>query len=267
VAFLLSDFKTTDNWRDYVDDAYKAKIYDEFEQSYWWFIGRRKIVSQKLQKYADDKGRKMLADLGCGSGANLMLFSEFFDVVGVDVSYNRLLYCKEKGLRNLIQSDVCLLPFKDGVLDVVAALDIIEHIENDEHLLSSIQRMLKHEGVLILTVPAYQFLLSPYADAGHKRRYSKRELRKRIEKGGYKILEIGYFNSMLFPLMMIERFYQKFILKKGKPFDVVLKRLPGWLNKTFTVIFKCEAAIIAHGLNMPFGGSIYALCQKRKTLA
>lgn len=246
-----------------MNDEIKANVYDDFEKNYWWFLGRRKIIYDYMLKYIDLGIKINCLDIGCGTGAILLKLKNIATQrVGLDISQNRLLKCGEKGVTQLIRADAALLPIKKISFNLVTALDVIEHIENDVEILKEFKNIIKSGGILILTVPAYQFLFSPYADAQHKRRYTKTTLLKCVEEAGFKIETIHYFNSLLFPLMLIERLHERFFVKKRESFEIVFNKLPQTINTLFSIIFNIERLIIKLGLKFPFGGSIICICKK-----
>ena len=101
------------------------------------------------------------------------------------------------------------LPELDGIEDrtysLIAALDVIEHIDDDQSAIASIATKLRPGGKFIMTVPAHQWMWSVHDVVNHhKRRYSKHGLRQLIERSPLKLGAIGYFNSLLFPLAVAE---------------------------------------------------------------
>src|SRR5436853_178338 len=108
-------------------------IMDEVEGSHWWFVGRRAILESFLEgivrKVKPDTLDPEILDVGCGTGANLEMLSEFGPSKGVDVSDDALEFCKRKGLdvrKGLAEA----LPFNDVTFDITTALDVIEHLDD-----------------------------------------------------------------------------------------------------------------------------------------
>ena len=109
-------------------------IMDEVEGSHWWFVGRRAILETFLRKItAAASGQPSdvrILDVGCGTGANLEMLSQFGKAEGVDVSDDALEFCKRKGLtaqKGLAEK----LPFRDESFDITTALDVVEHLDDD----------------------------------------------------------------------------------------------------------------------------------------
>jgi 2-polyprenyl-3-methyl-5-hydroxy-6-metoxy-1,4-benzoquinol methylase len=79
--------------------------------------------------------------------------------------------------------------------DTILAINVLEHVENDEFVFGQLYRMLRKNGTIILLVPSYKFLYNHIDLAiGHKRRYTKKELQTKIQKCQFIIEEIQSFN-------------------------------------------------------------------------
>ncbi len=144
---------------------------------------------------------------------------------------------------------------KKAHYDLIAALDVIEHIDDDHAALASIATRLKPGGKLLMTVPAHQWMWSAHDVANHhKRRYSKRGLRQLIEASPLKLDRLGYFNSLLFPLAVAERLASKL---RGKE-DADLSLPPRPLNAALEYAFAAERHLIAR-LPLTPGLSLFAV--------
>src|SRR5690242_17641058 len=109
-------------------------IMDEVEGSRWWFVGRRAILESFLKSISEkiriSHSAIRILDVGCGTGANLEMLSQFGTAEGVDVSDDALEFCRQKGLT--VQKGLAeKLPFDDGSFDVTTALDVVEHLDDD----------------------------------------------------------------------------------------------------------------------------------------
>jgi len=151
------------------------------------------------------------------------------------------------------------LPALSGVperhYDLIAALDVIEHIDDDTAAIASIARRLKPGGKLLVTVPAHRWMWSAHdAVNHHKRRYSKRMLQSLIRSSPLKLDAIGYFNSLLFPIAVAERLYSKV---RGKN-DADLALPPKPLNSILESVFSAERYFVGR-LPLPPGLSLFAV--------
>src|SRR3954466_1296493 len=121
-------------------------IMREVEDTHWWFAGRRRILKGLLRQIVSDSGavgRPRILDVGCGTGANLELLGEFGDAEGVDVSPDALHFCRDRGLDKVHLGAAEELPFGDETFDIVTALNVVEHLDDDVAGLKEMYRVLK----------------------------------------------------------------------------------------------------------------------------
>ena len=230
----------------------------ELEDTYWWFVARRELAIQFLAQVVPPDAK--ILDVGCGTGKGQESFGKLGTVFGVDFSQDALMFCHERGLERIARANAEALPIQSEVFDTVVTLDTIEHIPDDHKAVSEIARILKPGGVLLLNVPAYQWLWGPHDVAlMHQRRYTRTQVRNLLTTNGFKIERLSYHIFFLFPLVALSRFLSKF--KKGEP-DAKLPSIPRWVEAMFTIIQRGEAAIITRS-NLPWGSSIVAVARKR----
>ncbi len=228
------------------------------EDFYWWFKGRRQIV---LSALGNIKPLKVL-DIGCGTGANLPLFDG--QIVGLDISFKALTFAKRrKKDALLIQGRAEALPFKEETFDLVLALDLLEHLADDVKGLREMYRVLKKGGILLVTVPAYKFLWSEHDEAlGHFRRYSKGEIKGKLEGVGFSIKFISHAIVLPFFPIALFRMLQKILRRANKQPKSSLIILPPFLNNLLYSLLLREAKLIARGISFPFGVSIICRVEK-----
>lgn len=237
------------------------KTYFEVEKNHWWFRVRRNLIFDLLSKYRIKKESKIL-DFGCGSGFGAgELQHQGFNVFGVDVSEEAIEFGRSRAIQNLSVSKGDNLNFAEGSFDMVMALDVIEHVKDDEHAIKEIERVLKPGAVAIITVPAYQWMWGVQDNISHHfRRYTAGSLAKVLNKNfDLKILRKTYFNTFLFPPIAVVRILSKWfnLKERESDFDINSK----WLNKPFFFIFDLERKFLRH-INFPFGVSILLVAEK-----
>lgn len=204
--------------------------------TYWWFKGKYKIVNKLINKMIKKSYIPEVLDLGCGPA----YFSRFYRYTGIDCSIPSEFSCGSI-IKARIE-DVKL----DKKYDVILALDILEHLEDDRVICRYLRNNLKDNGIAIVTVPAYQWLFSEHDRVcRHYRRYSKKQLKDLLSEFEYKIY---YYNTLLFPVELIYR-----IVTKGRN---NLKPLPKPLNVVLYVIFSFEYYLLPL---LPFGMSLIAI--------
>src|SRR5579871_3611866 len=112
----------------------------EMEETYWWFLARRKLVCQLIDRLALPAHSRLL-DVGCGTGANLKAFNKEFERFGIDVSNAALEFCHMRGLTSLLQGTIEQSGLKHDNFDVVTALDVLEHVDDDMKALHELLRI------------------------------------------------------------------------------------------------------------------------------
>ena len=100
-----------------------AIMYD-VEGTHWWFVGRRRIISDFVKRIISDlkRERPRILDVGCGTGANLEMLSRFGEAEGVDVSAEALAFCRTRGIQSVRQGEAGQLPYDDNSFDLVTGL-------------------------------------------------------------------------------------------------------------------------------------------------
>ena len=234
-------------------------IENKVESFHWWFVVRRKLLKSILSSISVPLN-SLAIDIGCGAGSNLKaLASSGLNPVGLDQSTYVLSLIRAKTGFPLLAGDLNRLPIKTNSVGLIIAMDILEHLENDENGIGELYRALAKGGVLILTVPAFKFL-SGIQDivTGHKRRYSKREVTSKLRGKGFDILRSSYFNFFLFfPILMARQIIHFFGLK----IESENKINSPLINSFLKAIFSLELYLIKY-ISFPFGVSIFCIARK-----
>ena len=233
------------------------------EEANFWFQSRNQLILWALGKYCPSF--QSLLEVGCGTGfvlsgiakqfPHVKLFGSELFTAGLHFAISRLPSVK------FMQMDASNIPFREE-FDVIGAFDVLEHIENDERVLTEMQAALNTQGYMLLTVPQHTWLWSPIDEyACHVRRYSISSLIKKIENAGFQIVRSTSFITTLLPLMMISRFVQKNLLD-GK-FDATRElQVAPWLNAFLRQALQFELLCIKKGFSFPAGGSRLIVAMK-----
>jgi SAM-dependent methyltransferase len=245
------------------------KTYFAIEKDHWLMKVRRRIVRDQLEKYArvllapPGEAAKKILDFGSGSGFLVNeLQKQGIDAYGVDNSAEAISYGTSLDIKNLsVLANKSPLHFADGYFDCVLAMDVLEHLPEEQYVLSELKRVLKKDGVLVITVPAYMFLWGRQDEVSqHFRRYTMGRIIEVIRTSGdFDILKRSYFNTFLFPLVALVRMGSWLLNHKGQGSDFEMNNK--LLNMLFFAIFDLERRIL-RVLNYPFGVSILLVLKK-----
>jgi len=246
-----------------VDKQYELK-YHKLEKDYWWFRARRDMIFKLLRHMKVHHNCKIL-DLGCASG-HLITFLEkkgFKNISGIDISKEAIKKCREKGMKDTFIRDCADTKFKNRAFDVLIASDVLEHIETDSIALSEWNRILKKNGILIVFVPAFNFLWSKHDEVNyHYRRYSRKKLLDDLKKSNFTIVRASYWNFSLFIPISFLRILQFFTSKISGGKEDQLFQLPHIINKVLLYLLKLENTLLEKSLTYPYGLSVLAVGKK-----
>ena len=232
------------------------------EQSHWWYTGRRKILANFVEdicRRVTDR-RPRILDVGCGTGANLLMLSEYGDAEGVDISKDALAFCRERGLDKVKLGAGEKLPYDDGTFDSVTAFDVVEHMDDDLAGLREMRRVLRPGGRVLLFVPTFMFLWGVQDDvSNHRRRYRLPELRGVLEKAGFEIERTTYANITFFlPILFVRKLMRVMGIKAETENNINVTALNGVLGR----VLGAESVVMKY-MDIPFGVS--GLCVARKS--
>ena len=250
---------------DMEHDEYK--IMGDIEDAYWWFVGKQFLVEKVLNEYClGDTGEARILDIGCGTGGILKLMKKYGAVCGIDFSPAALEFSKQSGCGCLVCSDVGRhIPFKDNTFTAVTCLDVMEHLDNEGTLLEETFRVCKPGGHIVITVPAFNALWSAHDEAlHHKRRYTRRQMLRRIDRLNCSVIKVSYFNTLLFIPILVTRKLKGFLDRDKPPRSDFFMKLPGWINTALRVLYTAEIVCLSR-LNFPFGVSLLVILQKPDT--
>ena len=232
----------------------------ELDERHWWYQARREVLAELIRREAQLPANAQILEIGCGTGHNLAMLGQFGHVEGLELDEEARTVAEGRLGRKVMSAP---LPELAGVpekhYDLIGAFDVIEHIDDDRAAVASIATRLKPGGKFVMTVPAHQWMWSAHDVVNHhKRRYSKRSLARLIYGSPLRLVKVGYFNSLLFPLAVAERAASK--LRGMEDADVKLP--PALLNAALERIFASERYLIGR-LPLPPGLSLFAVAASR----
>ncbi len=240
--------------------AHHYPILYQVEETHWWYLGRRRIIQslvEKISKSLNNSNPKIL-DVGCGTGANLKMLAECGSVEGVDISPQAVEFCRERGLNSVKLGAIEELPYENESFEIVTALDVVEHLDDDVAGLREMRRVLRHDGRLLLFVPAFMFLWGVQDDvSNHRRRYTLPRLLKAVEAAGFAVEWSSYANiSFFLPVLLVRSVMRWLRLRADTEYGINISLM----NGPFSELFAAERFIFERG-KLPFGVS--AVCIAR----
>ena len=234
----------------------------EVEDWHWWYRVRRDILDQQLARLGLDPARARILDLGCGTGGASLTLSRHGRAIALDRSPDSFRMSLDRPYAHrVVASAGATLPFGDATFDVVCALDILEHLDDDVAAAQELYRVCKPGGTIIAYVPAFQMLWGYNDDySHHKRRYVKSQLAGVLIRAGFEVTESGYFNAVLFLPTLAARLVQRVAPRLTDGMEHSTKPSP--LNGVLTSLFRAELPLLRRG-PLPFGTSAYAIGARR----
>lgn len=237
----------------------------QLEDTYWWFVGRRHLVRDLIERFAPDEPRVIL-DAGCGTGGTLSYLRGAGELWGCDVAPEALEACRDRGFENLRGSSVDAIEFPEERFDVVVSCDVVEHVEQDERAMAEMARVLRPGGILVLTAPAHRWLWTAHDEAlDHLRRYESAELRELIEGAGLEIELYSKAVAIAMPAILGAVAYRRAVrLLTGNddgPKQTALFELPRPLNRMLIWMLDVETWLMRY-ISLPIGASLVAVARK-----
>jgi SAM-dependent methyltransferase len=225
------------------------------EDRMWWFGGlHANLIAAWHGRRAPDHSR--LLDAGCGTGGFLTRVAAAARggaLFGVELDPEAGRLARDKSGAAVVTGNVNALPFADRAFDVIVSADVLCHHGVEERAaLAGFRRCLRPGGVLVLNLPAYRWLFSAHDTAvDNARRYDRTELLMLLRESGFAAPEARYWNSFLFPLMLLRR---KLLRRRSEQSEVAL--MPAAVEWFFAACLALERRLVAAGISLPFGGSI-----------
>ncbi|HSG00834.1 MAG TPA: class I SAM-dependent methyltransferase [Vicinamibacterales bacterium] len=238
--------------------AERLEMIGSLERTHFWFVARRALVLHLLARYSH-RNSSVVVDVGCGTGLLAAALARRGDrVVALDFRPEGLRRLEPSGLALWpVQSSATDLPLEAGTADVVLALDVFEHVD-DEAAIGEAVRVLKPGGTLVITVPAMPSLWSARdEEAGHLRRYTRRTLVDLIRQAGLELVDIRFYQFLLLPFVVLTRV----LGKRWGGTQRAEERPGGLVNRVCLVVNRFEVAL-SDVVAWPLGSSLAAVARK-----
>lgn len=234
-------------------------IYDrmaQYDSQHWWYLARRDIIASVIERKITLPADARLLEIGCGTGHNLPMLSRFGNVDAVEIDEEARRVASQRLGREVYSAPLPTLEgIEAGKYDLVALLDVLEHVEADVDALKSIVKRLRPGGRILVTVPAFPFLWSAHDVVNHHyRRYTRASLTKVLGDAGLTLSMLSWFNSILFPCVATARLWGKMRHKDDS--DDALPAPP--VNRMLRRVFGIERHLIGR-IPMTPGVSLMAI--------
>lgn len=235
----------------------EEQVYPVFNlDGWWWSRGRRALIRALMARYADGVQERKVLEIGCGTGAMIKELEPLAaSVCGLDISPAALRYCRQRGIDSVCVADAACLPYQGSRFDLIIGIDVLEHVDDDAAALREIYRVCRPGGLLILTVPAFQFLWSRRDEQNHhKRRYTLSQFRDRVLEAGFIVNRASYINMpLLLPLFLLVKVGHLLRRSPSMKMDFVL--VPPPVNALLSAVVEREASWLRRA-DLPIGTSI-----------
>jgi len=247
------------------------EIMYRLEKTYWWYQSLHELVEWVI------KGLNLkslcILDAGCGTGAMSEILSKYGNVECIDFAPEAIEFCRLRGLDNTVLGDLNEWIGKQNYYDVIVCLDVLYHraIINDDEIVRKFYASLKEKGMLVLNLPAYDFLNREHDIAvGGARRYTKNNVVHTLTNIGFSISIITYRLPLLFLFLAIRKLTE--IPSRHLKYDAFsghtdpesdLKPLPSFINTILLLMTRLEYLLIRQRIFMPFGSSLFVVARKQ----
>jgi len=232
----------------------------------WWFAALHANLLLLHRRAASEAAPQALLDAGCGTGGLLAQIVSKYPgrmAVGLDAEPVACALAAAKSGRPVCAGSVNALPFADETFGAIFSADVLCHAGVDERrALAEFHRCLGDDGLLMLSLPAYQWMMSHHDLAvSNVRRYTRSGITGLLQAAGFRVAFAGYWNMLLFPLMVLTR---KLLPDDAAPTSDV-RSYSAPVEAVCRAATALERVLLRRGIQLPFGGSVIAVATKQRS--
>jgi SAM-dependent methyltransferase len=235
------------------------------ERDHWWFRGMRRLVAALLDERLPAEPGARVLDAGCGTGGTTAWLRRYGEVVGVDLAAEAAPFWPQAGLRRMARGSVAALPFRSESFSLVTCFDVLYHrqVGDEAPALAEFRRVLRPGGLLLLRLPAYDWLQGGHDAAVHTRhRYTRAEVLATVRAVGFSVEAATYANCFWFPRALAKRVSERWRGASQEEMAVP----PAPLNAALLGVLGLEAHV-APRWPLPFGLSVLVLARNPASVA
>jgi SAM-dependent methyltransferase len=231
------------------------------EQRQWWYRGTREICFSMLRPFLPDGRRLEILDVGCGTGGNLLELARHGHARGLDLDPLCVQYCQQKGL-DVSVGTMADLQEPPASLDLLTLFDVLYHAEPDEtvSILRGMAHVIKPGGLIAFREPAMDIARGWHDLAVNGRqRFTTGGIARSLREAGFQPLRASYFNTVLFPPIVVVRLLQR--LREPALAKSDVDDTPDPLNAILLAVLRGERELL-RAVDLPFGVSLFAVAKR-----
>jgi 2-polyprenyl-3-methyl-5-hydroxy-6-metoxy-1,4-benzoquinol methylase len=267
--FEQDNIKIFDKDIEEIHADYNAQGLDSLyvqEEKHFWFVARKELILKSMQKYIAKEEKIIEIGAGTGNVSRYLQKNEYQNISVGEMHLNGLKYAKDYGIKECYQFNLLNTPFKDE-FDTVCMFDVLEHIKNDDFALQNVNKSLRKQGKVVLTVPSHMWLWNRGdAIAGHKTRYTKNGLLDKLKANGFEILQARYFFISIIPLLFLRTILNRDNKSEVKETEFSNDISMNYLFSNILLFISRVENKINHLLPNIFGGSLLVIARKNDSI-
>lgn len=233
----------------------------DVEDAMWYYRALHRHVARRLAASLAGSSSPAVLDAGCGTGGllrHLRAEQQTWRFGGLDFSTLACQMTRERTGLEITEGSILALPFGDASFDAVTSCDVVCQVDEPAKALVEIFRVLRPGGIVVLTMPAYQWLWSYHdVEVGNLRRYSRGETAALLAAAGFQPERSTYWNMLPLPLAVLRR---KIFPPRTPTSDVRLYPVP--VEAMFNAMMALEHACLHHVGALPCGSTVLAVARK-----
>lgn len=243
-------------------DLLEADNIDLYKESkHWWIKTRFLYIDKVIESLEHDNNEINILEVGCGTGQNIAYIRNDYkgtrkvrSIYGVDINLPKGFTRNDLGEHDIMSA---VSPPENIKYDILIMMDVVEHVENPVDLISNYSKYLKHDGRVLITVPAFNHLWSRHdVILEHIKRYKRNVLNEESIKAGLSPVFTKYIFSVFYFIVL---FVRK-VLPESKSVSTDLKLPHSVLNRLFYIIGLVEYKLSF--IRLPFGTSVVGIYKK-----